>query len=321
MSAQPLSTKEIKARAAAWLERQDRADWSAYDQAELEAWLAESSANLIAYWRVHDAWKRAERLVAVQPAALESQAARKADWPLLLKIAAALVIAAALGTSASVFVAKPQDRTYATPLGGREIVSFADGSRIELNTNTVLRARMTTTDRIVWLEKGEAYFQVRHDSAHPFVVVTGTDRVTDLGTKFVIRRDPAKLEVALLEGSIRFGQDDGKPQSQSTLLMPGDVATATTDTMFVTRQSTRALANELSWRHGVLIFDKTSLADAAAQFNRYNRQKLIIADPATASITIDGTFPTTNVEAFTDVAQHILRLRVRYRGDEIVISR
>ena len=45
-----------------------------------------------------------------------------------------------------------------------KLVSFADGTRIELNTDTVLRARMTTSERTVWLDQGEAYFQVKHDS-------------------------------------------------------------------------------------------------------------------------------------------------------------
>ncbi len=321
--ASAMHTKDIKARAAEWLERQDRADWSAQDQAELEAWLAESSANLIAYWRVHDAWKRAERLVAVHPVVtpLPVAPARRKIWPLLTSIAASAIAVAALGLGGRSLLSQPQDRTFATPVGGREIVSFADGSRIELNTSTVLRTRMTTQNRTVWLERGEAYFQVKHDEAHPFIVIAGGDRVTDLGTKFVMRRDSRQLEVALLEGRVRFGDDDSRPQAQTTLLMPGDVATASANAMFVTQQSVQSLAQKLSWRRGVLVFDKTPLADAAKEFNRYNRQKLVIADPAAASITIDGTFPTNNVEAFTDVALHILRLHVDHRGDNILISR
>jgi transmembrane sensor len=323
MSASAMHTKEIKACAAAWLERQDRSDWSANDQAELEAWLAQSNANLIAYWRVHDAWKRAERLVAVQPALvpIAARSPRRKIWPLLTGIAATVIAVAALGLGARSLISKPQDRTFATPLGGHEIVSFADGSRIELNTNTVLRTRMTTRERIVWLDKGEAYFQVKHDDAHPFIVIAGGDRVTDLGTKFFMRRDPGELEVALLEGRVRFGEADARPQAQTTLLAPGDVATASSNAMFVTQQPVKSLTNRLSWRRGVLVFDRTPLVDAAKEFNRYNRQKLVIADPAAAGITIDGTFPTNNVEAFTDVAQHILRLHVEYRGNSILISR
>ena len=77
---------------------------------------------------------------------------------------------------------------FSTEVGGHETVTFSDGTRIELNTNTVLRARMTTAQRTVWLDKGEAYFQVKHDPAHPLTVIAG-HRVTDLGTEFLVRDD------------------------------------------------------------------------------------------------------------------------------------
>jgi transmembrane sensor len=71
----------------------------------------------------------------------------------------------------------------------------------------------------------------------------------------------------------------------------------------------------------VLVFDKTPLADAAREFNRYNSEKLIIADPAVASITIDGTFPASNSQAFARVVHNALGLRIEKHGDENVILR
>ena len=83
-------------------------------------------------------------------------------------VAASLAILAIIGVTAGKFlVPHAQVRTFTTPVGGHEVVSFADGTKIELNTNTVLRASMTTDQRTVWLDKGEAYFQVKHDAAHP----------------------------------------------------------------------------------------------------------------------------------------------------------
>jgi transmembrane sensor len=169
----------------------------------------------------------------------------------------------------------------------------------------------------VWLERGEAYFQVKHNSENPFVVYAGHHRVTDLGTKFLVRRDPGRLEVALIEGSVRFGAAAGN--AQSALLKPGDVATATTGTMFVAKESLKRLDNELSWRRGLLVFKHTTLAAAASEFNRYNRQQLIIADPAAASLTIDGTFPVNNVGDFAKLAEVVLGLKVEHHGGEIVI--
>jgi transmembrane sensor len=71
----------------------------------------------------------------------------------------------------------------------------------------------------------------------------------------------------------------------------------------------------------VLVFRHTTLADAAAEFNRYNTRKIEIAGTDAARHTIDGTFLTNDLDAFTDAAQTIFGLKVREQGQTIVISR
>jgi transmembrane sensor len=127
--------------------------------------------------------------------------------------------------------------------------------------------------------------------------------------------------VALLEGQVRLGMADSHSRARPTLLAPGDVATATSSTLFVTKKPMKALSNELGWRKRKLVFSHTTLADAANEFNRYNREKLIVADPAVARLMIDGTFRTDNLKAFTEIAQEVLKLHIEEYGDQIVISR
>jgi len=320
------TAKDIQLRAAEWImERREAKDWTAEDQAALDAWLAESPAHLLAYWRLDAAWNRTHTLAAMNNPSLDiaNEAVSKQVFP-FLKIAAAFIVVAAMGLGLTNYFLSPHDRTYSTPIGGRETIAFADGSRIELNTNTVLRARMTTDQRIVWLDKGEAYFQVKHDPAHPFIVMAGDHRVTDLGTQFSVRRDTAQLRVAVMQGRVWLDETGKQTRShtmQSAMLTPGDVATATPDSVSVTHKSAQALTGSLSWRHGVLVFKYATLGEAVEEFNRYNSQKLVIADTATGRLTIVGTFPTNEVGAFIDAAQTIFGLRVRNRGSEIVISR
>jgi transmembrane sensor len=316
---QPAANAEIEQQAADWLYRRNFSEWSDEDQAGLDAWLALSRNHLAAFWRLKAAWERTETLSAMRPISAEDVSSSR-RLP-LLRIAAMLGVVAVLGAGGAQLLLQPQDRVYSTRVGGHETLNFADGSRIELNTDTVLRTRMTTDQRMVWLDKGEAYFQVKHDEAHPFIVMAGDHRITDLGTKFLVRREPNDLEVALMEGSVRFGDVHDSPKSRPTLLKPGEVITATSSTMFITRRPAQILAKELSWRKGLLIFDNTPLAEAAGQINRYNRQKVVIADQSVARMTIDGAFPTNSVQAFTDAAQTLFGLKVENRGDEIVISR
>jgi len=311
---------EIDSRAAWWLQRREFWERSPEDEAAFESWMNESEAHRIAYWRQSAMWSRTERLAALGPSAPEMEPAPSRVLPWMLRIAAVIGVIAAIGAGAANLSVRPQDRVYSTPVGGHETIGFADGTRIELNTDTIVRARMTTDQRLVWLEKGEAYFQVKHDPAHPFVVMMGDHRVTDLGTEFLIDRGAKKVEVALIEGRAWFDRTGSKTASQTALLTPGDDVVATAQSMSVAKKPVAELAAELSWRHGLLVFRGTTLGQAAAQFNRYNRQKIVVADAKAAALKIDGTFPTDGVEVFTDAVHNVFGLRVQSRGADVVIS-
>lgn len=313
------SSGAIEARAAEWLiERQDRANWSAENQELFETWLAQSPAHEVAFLRLEEAWSRSERLAVLRHSPAQTS---PRSGPRLLRAAAAFVIATAIGGFAAMQLFRTPERVFSTPVGGRETISFADGSKVELNTNTVLRTRMTTEQRVVYLEKGEAFFQIKHDAAHPFVVMVGDRRITDLGTQFVVRREPSRLKVAVVQGRVWFDPADRQSASQSAMLTPGDVATVLHDKMNVIHASERAVVKGLSWRRGVLVFDNTTLADAATELNRYNSKKLVIADPAIASETVGGTFGTNDIEAFARVARTALGLHIANNGAELILFR
>lgn len=316
------NAQDIGARAAEWLELRERGGLGSEEQAALEAWLEESLAHRTAYWRVSAAWERANRLSALGThlgAAASSERGR-APFSVLKRVAAFAVPVVALGAGAllyfSLFYAA-SDTTYSTTVGGHRIVALEDGSSVELNTDTVLRIDGANR-RKIWLDKGEAYFSIKHDAAHPFVVMANNHRVTDLGTKFLIREDAGRLEVSLLEGRASVQPVNGKTKAQ--ILTPGHVAVATADLMSVTAPPPSALASELGWRSGVLVFRRMTLADAASEFNRYNHKKLVVLDPAIANAKIDGTFPANDVEAFLDAVQVTLRVHVEDLGSEAVIS-
>lgn len=318
-----VDVRAAKARAAAFLEQRDRADWSAEDQARLDAWLAQSPGNLLAFWRVEAAWDQTARLIAVRP--FERRAVqherRSPVLAALAKLVAGCAAIAVLGGGLLLLTPSPREQAHATAIGGHEIVSLADGSKIELNTDTRVRTDVSPDHRFAAIDKGEAYFQIAHDAKRPFVVAAGARRITVLGTKFIVRQSPERLEVSLLDGRIWFDAGNRKLQPQAVLMAPGDVAIATADTVFVKHASEQQLTSELGWRNGVLIFDNTTLADAAAQFNRYNTQQIVIADAAAARLKVVGTFPNQDLSAFVDIAQEVFNLRVERRAESIVITR
>ena len=321
--AQSHGANELDLCAADWLQRQTFWNWGVDEQAALDAWLAQSRAHRIAYWRQKAVWDNTERLVALRSPASPRGRRAAAGKPQIFRIAAAAIAIGVLGFAGLLYLqrAKTKETVYATRVGGRQMVALADGSRIELNTDTVLRMRSEARGRFATLEKGEAFFHIKHDAAHPFVVNVADHRVTDLGTEFSIRNTPDRLEVTLIEGRARFESTNKSLSAQTTVLTPGDVVVATMQATTVAKRPEKELKSELGWRHGMLTFYRATLSDAANEFNRYNERKIVVADRAAAAELIDGTFPTNDVDLFGRVAHAVLGLQVKNESREIVISR
>jgi transmembrane sensor len=325
MSAQEFSSppdcaKAINAKAASWIARALHENWSESDRQDLEAWLAESPTHQIAYWRLESAWGETYRLAALRASSpQEKSPAGKSTRSAIYKAVAAIMLIAALGSFGVRYYAKAGHgaATYSTALGERKLLTLADGSQIELNTDTIIEASIVGAERRIWIKRGEAYFHVKHDPARPFVVVADGRKIVDIGTEFVVRDSSDFLRVAVLEGRVGFGD---LKSDVSRDLVSGDVATARKDGISVSRAPLADIVNGLSWREGKLVFHHTRLADAAAEFNRYNSAKLVVASAAAGEITINGTFPANDVHAFSRLAHAVLGLRVDDRGQAIVIS-
>ncbi|HVP86137.1 MAG TPA: FecR domain-containing protein [Rhizomicrobium sp.] len=308
---------DIEYKAADWLQRRQFWNWSDEDQKALDAWLAESSAHRVAFLRLKAGYAQTERLVALRNSKPDRGTRNGRRW---FHAVAALAAIGVIGAGATFYVAKPESVTYATPVGGRQTLTLADGTRIELNTDTTLKLNKVSGKRSVTLVKGEAYFQVQHDAARPFVVETAGHTVTDLGTKFTVHTEQNRIEVRLVEGEARLDAvDTAKPQP-SMLLKPGDVAVATADTMSVKRETLSKLADDLGWRRGLIVFHDTTLADAAERLNRYNTNKLVI-DRAAARLKINGTFRADDAQTFAQMARDVFGLRITTTSDNTRLSR
>jgi len=318
-----VSSEEIDARAVAWFtDRIESAEWTDEAQAELDAWLAQSPKHLLAYWRVEAGWDRAGLLTAVRPPRGEPvRSDERRPWSIWFGRVAAVAAVLIGGVAATFYYTSDRPMTYATAVGGHRLVNLADGSRIEMNTDTIIQVSAGRQARQVELVQGEAFFHVKHDMAREFVVNAGQHRLIDLGTEFFVRKNAARVEVGLVEGRVRLESASGAAHPQSAVLVPGDIALATADKLSVTKKAARELSDDLGWRNGNLVFHRATLADAAAEFNRYNDRKLVIADEQVGKLTFSSAFPTDGIDAFARAAQKSLGLHIEHRGEDIVISR
>lgn len=315
--------EHIETEAARWISRSDDTAWSEADEAALQAWLAQSSDHRVAWLRLRSVWKRADRLASLGHVSTEVESphvprVRTIQWLPWCAAAAVCVLVTGL-----VFVHVNNVRgTYRTEIGGRQSVPLADGSQVELNTQTRLRAEIDDRQREVWLEEGEAYFEVKRDERRPFVVHAGERSVTVLGTKFSVLREAERFEVVVVEGQVRVDDERETQRERPILLTRGEMVLARQDaraTLIVDQSGERA-ERELSWRQGLLRFDETPLADAAAEFNRYHRRQLIV-DRSVAELRIGGSFDAAGLDAFVRLLQRGFGLRVEEQAGQILISR
>lgn len=346
-----------EAAAAEWIARRERDDWTAADEAELNAWTAASIHNRVAWLRLQASWHETLRLRSLlttaprgsvpspqemRPPFFEAAAESTATTPAgrMRRRAgryAALAIGVLFVIGAGIAWQVLRGPSYHTGIGRLEAVPLPDGSRVTLNTNTDLSVEVTPTERRVNLEKGEAFFEVAKDPTRPFVVNAGKRRVVAVGTQFSVRRQGDDVRVLVTEGTVRLEDVNGsvtispgsirsEPEQQRAsrsgqmLLSAGAIARAEADGVLVRERPVAEVEQLLSWRSGLLVFDKTPLAEAVAEFNRYNRRQVVIEDPRVAAIPVGGSFRATNVDAFVRLIASDLSVTATQQGDTIVLS-
>src|SRR3546814_6338531 len=127
--------------------------------------------------------------------------------------------------------------------------------------------------RQIALKSGEAWFQVAKDRARPFVVEIGDVRVRAVGTAFSVRREANGVDVQVTEGVVEVWRvgDEANIRRVSA----GKRAFVAPDKAVVSvAAATEAIDRALAWRTGQLVFDGDTVAEAVAEFNRYNVRKI-----------------------------------------------
>jgi len=286
--------------AAEWLARLQREDCSEEERAALERWLHADPAHAVAFARAEFAWERAERLRAVpspQPAATS-----RLSWQ--MRALAASVAIAVVGGLLAIFVG-PSNQ-YATGVGERRVVTLADGSSINLNTNSQVEVEYAEDQRLIRLKQGEALFKVARDPQRPFIVQAGESQVKAVGTAFNVRLRDQVVEVTVTEGVVAIADERVEAGAAAV------IAASTVNRVSLPQEVVR---RRVAWRDGVIELKGETLEQAAEEFNRYRKQKLVIADPAIASIRVGGRFETDEAGKFLNAMQATFSVRV-VEGDD-----
>lgn len=322
---------DIDEEAAAWAWRMDSPDVTPAERQAYEAWLrqdprhARASKELNYVWQQLDGLaeaKRDEKIATFSETNKTFRASRLRWW---VSAAAAVIGAVAVGI---VWLEHGSEvQVLATAVGQERSVTLADGSVVSLNTNTIVETHLARQTRDIYLKKGEAHFQVAHDTSRPFLVHAGDAVVRAVGTAFEVRvRQDRHVDVVVNEGRVEVrpavsesGAAVSLPVPMRALSAGQRLSTANRD-YAVTAVTPEQLSSELAWREGAIVFDGERLADAIAEVERYTDTHIIVTDPATASLTVGGRFRTGDVQEFFDALQAALPVSIRRSNDAIYID-
>lgn len=171
----------------------------------------------------------------------------------------------------------------ATPYGQTAEVELSDGTTVWLNANSQLTFpdRFTQDERHVSV-KGEAYFKVAHDAAHPFIVTTGQINTKVIGTEFDVNTTRTEGQsVTLVKGSVEVSAIGTQLRRK---LMPGENATISPDhTIRVKGVDVNAVC---AWKDGNFYFENATLWDIAQELGQWYNVSVVFDNPALISTRI-----------------------------------
>ncbi|MFC5066415.1 FecR family protein [Flaviflagellibacter deserti] len=297
------------AEANAWLFRLKADDASDADRAEFSSWLAHDERHEQA-WRdvlqLMESLKEPARAYAARP---HRAADRTAGSRGTRRFRATVGGLAAACLAAVIVVQGPAflDRwgaDYVTLSGERRAVVLADGTRVEMNSDTALDLDFESGERRVDVRRGEAFFTIAADP-RAFVVIANGAEIRDIGTAFSVRNDN-RAEVVVEDGLVDVSREDGKAPvrvaaGQKVAFGNGRISSA-----FEADPKTA-----LAWRDGQIVFSQERLADVVAELNRYRAGRIFILNPRIADLRVSGTFEIDRPETVPQALRSVLGIGAR----------
>lgn len=346
-----MRNQQIDDEASEWFVRMRDGEDSSAVRGELMEWLRRSPEHVSAYLDIAAVWMEAGNVEIDATLDLATRVAlAKADRGVAefvpravqpatryfnrngLFAVAASVLFLMLGVTAWW---KFAGDTYSTGLGEQRSIALRDGSTIELNSQSRVRVHLDDERRSIELLRGQALFNVAKDASRPFVVHADNTTVRAVGTVFDVYRKQTSAVVTVVEGSVVVERgkhaaaaarslneavvDAGaQPASVNLWLTAGKQVVVSREAAAEPKPVNVNVAT--AWTRRELVFEFTPLADAAAEFNRYNERRLIVEGEQLRSFKISAIFRSTDPGSLVRYVQSMPDVQIDETENSIVIA-
>ncbi len=174
------------------------------------------------------------------------------------------------------------------PRGAEYVLTLSDGTRVWLNSESKLRypVNFTGEKREVFVE-GEAYFQVRHDAEHPFVVHAEEAGIEVLGTEFNVNTYENEVVTTLVNGSVRMSSEKKKRQMY---LIPGEQGCVDKNSGDLQKQAVDTYLYT-AWKDGRFVFRNTRMEELLNTLGRWYDLTVFYQHESVKDIRFTGDMP------------------------------
>jgi transmembrane sensor len=203
---------------------------------------------------------------------------------------------------------------YATT-ENRQTIMLPDSSIVMLNANSHLSISKSYREVTI---SGEAFFDVKHDAAHPFIVHTYDYNIRVLGTSFNVRSYPGikETETDLLSGKIeivRTGSEKVTLRPNQKYHKMGIIAALHVDT--VTHH-----VKEISWTRRKMEFNDETFVQIAKQLESWYGMKIVFAGEEVKRYRYTASFDDETIFKSLRYLQQSYPFTYKIEQDSIIIS-
>jgi transmembrane sensor len=201
-----------------------------------------------------------------------------------------------------------------------KLVVLSDGTRVWLNSNSALTypLQFSNENRLVTLT-GEAYFDVTHDTSHPFIIQTANIRIKVLGTSFNVQAYPneKQAEAVLVNGRIVIGDSIG---NNLAVMRPNQIARFEKNDHKLTIQNVNP-ETYTSWRYGQITLTAASLTTIINKLSEIYQVRFSVAPALPDSTRYNFTFSKKKtVREVMDMLCFVAPIRYHLQQSAILIT-
>lgn len=199
--------------------------------------------------------------------------------------------------------------------GEKMQMMFQDGTRVFINSDSKLKypKKFALKSREIYLE-GEAYFVVAKNKYRPFIVHLDGPSVHVKGTSFNVQDYPDNdnIEICLDEGKVNLTL----PSEKKFDVHPGERLIYNKESAQCTIMKMNDLSRMSKWKHNVIVFKDSSLAEVIKILNRWYGVEFKVEDQRTLNYMYTLTSENTLLEKVLTDLEKIAPVRFEYNDNE-----